>query len=199
LRFQPEHDYRAASSCGGSTADLADVSTDVSQLHCAADVSAHEETEVHENFTTVILRGIPLSYTRDIVLATLNGNGYFGQFDFLYLPKNFGTNEAFGYAFINFPRPETAARFMSDFRGFSNWSVPANTEASVEWMDGNQGLNAQIERYRNSGMMHSSVSDDARPIILRDGMRIPFPAPTQPLKPLRVRAWKKNASACINR
>merc|ERR1712113_4721 len=67
----------------------------------------------------------------------------------------------------------------------------------VEWSDGRQGLEGQIERYRNSAMMHASVADEARPIMLQNGVRVPFPAPTQPLKPLRVRMWKKNASGCL--
>jgi len=186
-----------ASSCGGSTVDSTEMPLDSPHLQYAPDASIRDETKLRGEFTTVILRGVPPEYTRGMLLDTLNSTGFFGHFDFLYLPIDFGTNTTFGHAFINFASWELAARFMSEFRGFSNWSVASCSKASVEWSDGRQGLDGQIERYRNSAMMHSSVSDEARPILLCDGIRVAFPGPTQTLKPLRVRAWKKHASSCL--
>jgi hypothetical protein len=39
-------------------------------------------------------------------------------------------------------------------------------------------LRNQVELYRNSPVMHHSVPDACKPILLRNGVRIPFPAPT---------------------
>jgi len=126
-----------------------------------------------------------------MLVQTLNSNGFLALFDFLYMPMNFGTKTYFGYASINFVRSEIAERFLLEFMGFGNWLVDSPNEAFVEWSGERQGLVGQIERYRNSAMMHQNVPDAAKPIMLQGGVRVPFPSPTQTLKPLRVRAWKK--------
>merc|ERR1719195_1717828 len=141
--------------------------------------------------TTVIIRNLPEEYTRTALLNTLVAHGFAKWVNFLYLPLNFGTNSNFGYAFINFSAPEDALRFMADFQGFSDWLVPSANSANVAWSDERQGLEAQIERYRNSSMMHKSVADEAKPILLQDGVRIGFPSPARAVKPMRVRAWKR--------
>lgn len=159
--------------------------------------ASKETGDLSSQPTTAILRNLPDDYTRSMLVDTLNSNGFFSRFDFLYLPMNFGTNTSFGYAFINFVTCDDAQRFMTDFPGFSHWSVPSSNRAHVEWSDGRQGLEEQIDRYRNSAMMHASVVDEARPILLRDGVRVSFPAPTLALKPLRVRLWKRNLAPSL--
>jgi len=124
-----------------------------------------------------------------MLIETLMGEGFSGLFDFVYAPIDFGTRSSFGYAFVNLVSPEDADSFVSAFEGFNKWSVQSSRCAEVEWSD-KQGLESMVERYRNSPLMHSKVPDEAKPIVLRDGVRIVFPAPTQPLKPLRVRQAK---------
>jgi len=139
--------------------------------------------------TTVLLKNLPEEYTRDMLIDTLNEQGFVGRFDFVYSPMDFGTRTSFGYAFINLLTPEDADDFFTAFEEFNNWSVASSRAADVDWSD-RQGLDSQIERYRNSPIMHAKVPDEAKPILLKDGDRVEFPPPTQPVKPLRVRQSK---------
>lgn len=151
--------------------------------------------------TTVILRNLPHDYTRAMLLDTLTSCGFVAAINFLYLPMNFGTLTSFGYVFINFVTSADAQRFMVEFQGFYNWTQPCivgRLAAHVEWSGERQGLHGQIERYRNSAMMHNTVVDEAKPILLSNGVRLPFPEPTQIVKPLRVRAWKMKQARCID-
>lgn len=139
--------------------------------------------------TTVLLKNIPEQYTREMLLETLNAQGFSSRFDFIYAPIDFGTRTSFGYAFINLVTADDADSFMETFQDFTSWSEPTSKVADVDWSD-RQGLDTMIDRYRNSPLMHARVPDEAKPIILQDGQRVEFPAPTQPLKPLRVRQSK---------
>lgn len=139
--------------------------------------------------TTVLLKNIPEEYTRDMLVETLNAQGFAGLVDFVYSPMDFGTRKSFGYAYINLLTPEDADQFFTAFEDFSDWSVQCSRVADVDWSD-RQGLEGLIERYRNSPLMHSKVPDEAKPIMLLNGIRAGFPAPTQTLKPLRIRQSK---------
>lgn len=157
----------------------------------------HRGTKISHR-TTVILRSIPDGYTRELLRETLDAHGFSALYDFMYMPMNFGTSTTFGYAFINFVFPQAAERFTSEFQNFSEWLLPSPNVAFVEWSGERQGLQGQIERYRNSPMMHKSVADEAKPILLENGVRVEFPAPTQYVKPMRVRSWKKRQAQCFD-
>lgn len=139
--------------------------------------------------TTVMLKNLPEEYSREMLMDTLSSRGFSGLFDFVYAPMDFGKRSTFGYVFINFVTPEAADLFLLHFQDFNDWSVPSDRYADVDWSD-RQGLEGLIDRYRNSPLMHSSVPDEAKPIMLKNGARVDFPAPTQAVKPLRVRQSK---------
>merc|ERR1712066_571567 len=42
-------------------------------------------------------------------------------------------------------------------------------------------MGQHVERYRNSPVMHESIPDEGKPIVLNAGVRMPFPLPTTPL------------------
>lgn len=137
-----------------------------------------------------MLKNLPGEYTREMLLDLLNTHGFSGLFDFVYAPIDFGTQTSFGYAFINLVSPEDADYFLGYFQDFSDWPIPSSKVADVDWSGDRQGLEPLIDRYRNSPMMHKSVPDEAKPILLQDGVRVAFPTPTQTVKPLRVRQSK---------
>lgn len=137
-----------------------------------------------------MLKHLPAEYTREMLLDSLTVHGFSGLFDFVYVPMDFGTHASFGYASINLVSSEDAERFFVYFQDFNDWSVPSDKAADVDWSGDHQGLEPLIERYRNSPMMHRSVPDEAKPILLQDGVRIPFPPPTKTVKPLRIRHSK---------
>lgn len=151
------------------------------ERNCAASGALDEGLEGRDisTMTALILRNVPQSYTRSDLMDLLDQEGFFGKYDFLYLPVKFGSSCAFGYAMINLIEHQDALRFLAHFQDFCNWKVPNSNKASVSWSKAHQGLAEHVERYRNSPMMYPSVPDDCKPIVLRDGVRVAFPPPTK--------------------
>lgn len=146
--------------------------------------------------TTVMIRNIPNQYSRVQLEQTLDDEGYWGLFDFLYLPMDFVHQANVGYAFVNFMEPEVAARFMVEFRGFDRWAVSTLKVADVCWSLPHQGLEAHIERYRNSPVMHPTMPDHFRPRVYASGRALPFPPPTKVLRPPKIRPTRKPVVGC---
>jgi hypothetical protein len=67
----------------------------------------HPDT-IPDNFTTIIVRNIPLKYTCELLLGVWPVDG---TYDYLYLPSSYDKNIPMGYAFVNF----TSREFMLDF------------------------------------------------------------------------------------
>jgi hypothetical protein len=137
--------------------------------------------------TTVMLRNMPNNYSRTMLVELLDAEGFAGQYDFLYLPMDFQSRASLGYAFINFTSSDTAEAFWRVFDGYSNWAIPSRKMSGVSWSGPHQGLEAHIERYRNSPVMAESTPDEYKPILFDRGVRIPFPAPTRRIRAPRVR------------
>jgi hypothetical protein len=144
-----------------------------------------QQAKTGEVRTTVMIRNMPNNYTRKMILELLDLHGFAGQYDFVYLPIDFETTACLGYAFINMVNAAVACRFWSVFNGFTSWAIPSRKVAGVSWSGPHQGLQAHIERYRNSSIMSDSTPDDYKPIIISNGVRVPFPAPTRKLRASR--------------
>mmetsp|Transcript_95526 Transcript_95526/g.270028 ORF Transcript_95526/g.270028 Transcript_95526/m.270028 type:complete len:432 (+) Transcript_95526:84-1379(+) len=141
--------------------------------------------------TTVMLRNLPTSYTRVALLELLEDEGFDGTFDFVYLPMDFGSKTCLGYAFVNFVSASDADRCWQVFAGFTDWGVDTDKVCEVTWGDPYQGLQAHVERYQNSPVMHNSVPDEWKPIVLVAGVRVAFPAPTKTISAPKMR--RRNA------
>lgn len=144
--------------------------------------------------TTVILRNLPEECTISILLETLDIEGFAGAYDFVYVPRDFTSGASCLYALINLTDHALSAQFVQHFQGFNKWAVPGDasqecTEAS--WSTTQQGLEAHIQRYRNSPVMHAGVSDQCKPVLFRKGRQIAFPPPTVRIKAPRVRGHKR--------
>lgn len=152
--------------------------------------------------TTLMIRNLPEGFTMRLLEELLDAEGFAGRYDFAYLPSELASGAPFGYAFVNLVSPADATRFHRCFHGFT-WPSPSSKRAAVHVSEVLQGLEQQIERYRNSPLMHPSVPDVARPVLYRGGSRVAFPEPTVPLRPPRLRASGKrgarhNTSASSN-
>ncbi|CAE7633245.1 mei2 [Symbiodinium pilosum] len=140
-----------------------------------------------ERQTTVMLRNLPLGYSRDMLVELMNRNGFYACFDFVYIPINFRSQAMFGYAFVNFVDEAQALRARDTFEGFTNWGVETDKICEVSWSDMHQGLMAHVNRYRSSPVMHESVPDEYKPAVYSQGRRVPFPAPTKRIRVPRIR------------
>lgn len=138
--------------------------------------------------TTVMLRNMPNNYSRAMLLELLDSEGFSGQYDFLYLPIDFQTKACLGYAFINLVSPAAAMRFWRTFDGYTRWAIPSRKQSGVSWSGHQQGLDAHVDRYRNSPVMSDAIPDEYKPVLFTDGIRVPFPPPTKKLKALRLKA-----------
>mmetsp|Transcript_150384 Transcript_150384/g.288014 ORF Transcript_150384/g.288014 Transcript_150384/m.288014 type:complete len:452 (+) Transcript_150384:116-1471(+) len=137
--------------------------------------------------TTIMLRNLPPEYTRDMMIELLDKEGFAGLYDFVYMPMNLRTKESFGYVFVDLVSPVVADQCRSRFQGFSKWSIPSEKVCDVLWSDEQQGLSANIERYRNSPVMHESVPEDCKPVVFANGYRMQFPPATKRLREPRIR------------
>jgi len=169
--------------------DMSPQWADQSNIECEA---VDAETGDEEWRTTVMLRNMPNNYTRDMLLELVDAMGFDGCYDFAYLPIDFKSQAGLGYAFINFVNSSEAQRCFEHFEGFSDWDVPSEKVCTVTWGSPYQGLEAHVERYQNSPVMHSSIADEWKPVLFdREGARLPFPPPTKPIKTPKVRQQRE--------
>jgi len=143
------------------------------------------EDEPYRSKTTVLLRNLPTDLTRTALLELLEDEGFDGAFDFVYLPMDFGASTCLGYALVNFVSPSDAQRCWQIFSGYSDWS--SDKVCDVTWCEPCQGWQAQIDRYRNSPVMHKSIPEEWKPLIFKDGARLPFPPPTKSISAPKLR------------
>jgi hypothetical protein len=133
---------------------------------------------------------MPNNQTRKVLMEILDREGFQRQYDFLYLPMDFQSRISMGYSFVNFTSESAASRAMTVFEGYTKWRIPSRKVCGVSWSHPHQGFEAHVQRYRNSPVMHEDVPDHYKPVILREGQRVPFPAATQKLTAPRRRESK---------
>merc|ERR1719436_1101361 len=83
--------------------------------------------------TTVMMRNIPNDYTRDDLCNLLNGQGFRGIYDFVYLPRDFRRGGGFGYAFINMISHKDAEAIKQHLTGFNSWTRNSKKVVEVRW------------------------------------------------------------------
>jgi hypothetical protein len=171
--LQPNAKFASPSLLGGKMESLQDVS-----------FRKHATLEYKDDaHTTVMLKNIPNSYTRKMLLEMLDSKGFAGSYDFVYLPVDFQRVACLGYAFVNCTSAPSARLMWHAFSGFDQWVNPSPKICEVCWGEPLYGLKALVDRYRNSPVMHEVVPDSYKPVLFKDGMRIRFPSPTKVLRP----------------
>mmetsp|Transcript_31786 Transcript_31786/g.59762 ORF Transcript_31786/g.59762 Transcript_31786/m.59762 type:complete len:246 (+) Transcript_31786:43-780(+) len=144
--------------------------------------SLQQSVAKSEQWTTVMLRNLPPSFSRGRLIYLLAKQGFAGTYNFLYVPLCFKEKVSLCYAFINFINKAALSRFWKHFSGFQDWGIPSGQIGEVCWCARHQGLEEAVEYYRNTSVMHSSVPDECKPIIIHRGIRVPFPLPTKNVK-----------------
>lgn len=147
--------------------------------------------------TTLMLRNLPAGYTRQLVQELLEDEGFDGCFDFVYMPMDFNSSCGLGYCFVNFVSASDASRCWQVLDGYAEWTCPSGSAPSdkvceVRWSEPQQGLLSNIERYRNSPVMHASVPDLWKPALFQSGARLPFPLPTKAVKAPKLKGRAPN-------
>jgi len=150
----------------------------------------------HGTWTCRMLRNIPNDYSRQDLLELLDTIQL--QYDFVYLPFDWGKRANLGYAFVNLVSNQEAERIAENLGGFSDWKVPSEKVCEVVWgTEDRQSLRKIIELFRNSPVMHPDVPEEFKPLLFRSSQRLVFPAPTKRIRPPAV-AHKKSVSNQIS-
>lgn len=134
--------------------------------------------------TSLMLRNIPVQFSRSDLLELLAAHDCLMDVRFLYLPLESATGSAFGYAFVAFANGYMAENCRSLLDGME---MSTGKALQVDWSSSSFTANEEVERFRNSALMHPSVADALRPIVLVNGIRTTFPAPTKKLRVPRQR------------
>lgn len=158
-------------------------------------LTSHASPQSFEKRSTVMLRNLPVGFSRDMLTDLFDRHGFSRCYDFVYMPINFRTQVTFGYAFVNLTSEQYAKRIKEVFEGFADWGLRSDRVCEVTWSDMHQGLPMHIERYRNSPVMHESVPDEYKPAFYVDGIRVMFPPPTKRIRAPRIRHTAGGGSA----
>lgn len=147
---------------------------------------------------TVIVRRIPEHFTRAHIIVMLERGGLRLSCDFLYLPVDFNSGDNLGFAFLNFVTSGAAElchnRLHGEPAGISTDAI-GRAGLEVVWAVSQQGLKANIKRYRNNPVMHVTVPDEYKPALFCKGVRIPFPAPKRHIQPPQAHIERAHTSA----
>lgn len=150
----------------------------VASSRCAACGAANKRS-VREptGRTSIALKNLPTDLTRESLMRMLNSQGLEGLYNLVYLPFDFATGRALGYATLNMETSYVAELAAKLLKGFSGWH--GEKALDVCWNAPHQGLDELLAFYRNSRSMHASVPDEYRPVLLERGVQVAFPAPTR--------------------
>jgi len=119
--------------------------------------------------TVVVLRQLPRSSSQEQLLKLLDER-FAGLYDFIYLPADFKTSQALGYAIVDFISGEIAEAAIAAFDGadFESRTIAAERSKS------HSGLESLLQRYQNSPVMEEEVPDQYKPLLFSNGQRVPF-------------------------
>merc|ERR1719394_693245 len=82
-----------------------------------------------ESITTVMVRNLPVRCKQDELVQELNGSGFEGSYDFVYMPCNFASGTSRGFAFVNFTMPTVAPHFVNMWNGSQRFSDHSDSRA----------------------------------------------------------------------
>lgn len=83
---------------------------------------------------------------------------------------------------------DVGASWMAySMQGFKKWRVPSKKICEVRLCGPWPDLEAHIERYRNSSVMHHSVPEEFKPVLFENGKQIPFPKLSKAPKAPQIR------------
>jgi len=136
----------------------------------------HSATD-SKHYTTLIVKNVPYGVTRDELIDAMNGEGFEGAYDYVYLPVDFMTHQSKGYAFVNFASNELANSFIGAFSGFTKWPIRCRKLCTITWC-AIQGFQANVDRYWHTLGMEDYIPDQFKPVVFIGKSRAPFPQPT---------------------
>lgn len=182
LNFKRDSSATDSTASGDFGSLLSSDSSEIEGMGALASTPPHMRT-------TVMIRNLPNNLDREGLCQLVNDEGFEGTYNLLYLPIDFKSKAGLGYAFIDFQSNSAAERFFEKFHGFDKWTMASDKVCDVTWSVALQGIDEHVKRYRNSPVMHESVAEEYRPLLFKDGNRVPFPEPTKRIR--APRQWPR--------
>jgi len=139
-----------------------------------------------------VLEGLPLTLSKLELVDMIADAGLASLCDFVYLPYDLITKTSLGHAYINLVDADALASFWHAFNGYHQWLVPCAEVCQLKFNSTFQGRDECIEKFRNSQLMHKSVSEDFQPMLFNGGVQVSFPAPTKLVRAPRPRQARKH-------
>jgi len=111
-----------------------------------------------DSATTLAIRNLPFTLTREELLNVVDASGFAGMYDFVYLPHKFKEHRNMGFAFMNFTNADVARQFHAKWHKSRPFTVKRNLKAlnvSVAEVQGRAAneINAhsrKMDRVKNS-------------------------------------------------
>lgn len=138
------------------------------QVHSGATVSDFQDCIADDLFsstsdtsgaTTLVVRNIPKSYTKEVLLQEFPPDG---TYDFFHLPFNFKHRKIAGYLFLNFKSNAAASAFRAQWHGRSLDAQGSSAKlnialAEVQGLDDNvhELIKRQIQKIKNPQFLPS--------------------------------------------
>jgi hypothetical protein len=105
--------------------------------------------------TTLMIRGIPCSFSQEALLSRIDEAGLKGKYNFFYLPRDGNRRANLGYAFINFVDEESAEFCTAAFKDVP--LAPSRSMKTCTVSPGSiQGLPALRKHFHNTAVSHGS-------------------------------------------
>jgi hypothetical protein len=101
--------------------------------------------------TTLMMRGIPCSFSQEALMSLIDDAGLEGKYNFFYLPIDGKKSANLGYAFINFVDVQSAEHCTASFKGvplapYRSAKTCALSPASI------QGLDSLWEHFKDTAV-----------------------------------------------
>lgn len=111
--------------------------------------------EPTDEITTLMIRGIPCSFSQDALMRTIDNAGFKGKYDFFYLPRAGSNGTNLGYAFINFVDATVADQCMTTFNGSPLDESRSSKVCTIAHAD-IQGLTNLRQHFRKTAVSRGS-------------------------------------------
>jgi len=138
-----------------------------------------------QKWTNVCVKSLPNNMKRQRFLKFLQDRGCLG-IDFIYVPHDFKRKCGKGFGFVNFTTVQSAQNAFHQLGDFNDWKsegFSSKKMISVCWAKQHmQGLDNLIEFFRNSTVMHDTIDEEFKPLLLENGVPKNFPGPLKRLR-----------------
>lgn len=130
--------------------------------------------------TTLMIRNVPVLYTREMLLAEWSNDG---TYDFLYLPYSCSMQRNLSYAFINFTNEAAALAFVQRWQKKRLSYYTSRKPLNISFADV-QGRDSNLWQLKKKRVKRIKINQ-CQPMIFEGGQRVPL---LDALKALEERA-----------